>query len=366
MKAQIDRLRKVLALERRQGYRDQAVIGGMESLAERWGAELLAETKVTSSQQLIGGIVEKLRSYSCAQGIDDRKAIIEDILSTADSLDAGPPPQPVVRQQPAPQTPNRSTEETAEEPAEDQVVTSASASTAPEPGPRLATRAAPTIRTQRCALGTAFGFGRRDWMPRSADCRVSAPATARNLSRLGVTTVGDLLYLFPRRYDDYSQLKTIDRLEYDEDATVIGNVWDIQSRKGRRANVTIVDAIIGDATGTIQVTWFNPYITRQLKPGRTVVLSGKITERLGRLVMTSPAWEPLERELIHTGALGAGLSAHGGHQRSLDSQTAEACSGRMGQAVARSSAHGSQRAGGAADPVQGSGAGSLPGQPGVA
>ncbi|HFD40641.1 MAG TPA: ATP-dependent DNA helicase RecG, partial [Anaerolineae bacterium] len=46
-----------------------------------------------------------------------------------------------------------------------------------------------------------------------------------------------------------------------------------------------------------------PYLARQLKPGRRIALSGKVDEYLGRLTLQSPAWEPLDRELLHTGRL---------------------------------------------------------------
>ena len=47
------------------------------------------------------------------------------------------------------------------------------------------------------------------------------PAFAKKLQRLGVNTVGDLLYLYPRRYDDYSKLKTISQLMYGEEVTLL-------------------------------------------------------------------------------------------------------------------------------------------------
>jgi ATP-dependent DNA helicase RecG len=123
------------------------------------------------------------------------------------------------------------------------------------------------------------------------------------LGRLGIDTVGDLLYHVPHRYDDYSTLKPINRLEYGEEATVIGTIWETESRKTRSGG-TIISSIIADASGTIEAVWFNqPYLANQLRSGRQIVLSGKVDEHLGRLTLQSPAWEPLEKELIHTGRL---------------------------------------------------------------
>jgi len=131
---------------------------------------------------------------------------------------------------------------------------------------------------------------------------IKATYSAR-LSRLGITTVGDLLYHFPHRYDDYSTLKTINRLAYGEETTIIGVIWETEGRKTRGGG-TIIKSIIADASGTIEASWFNqPYLERQLRAGRRIVLSGKVGEYKGRLTLQSPSWEPLEREQIHTGRL---------------------------------------------------------------
>jgi ATP-dependent DNA helicase RecG len=120
---------------------------------------------------------------------------------------------------------------------------------------------------------------------------------------LGIETVGDLLYHFPHRYDDYSTLKPISRLEYGEETTIIGTIWETSSRKTRSGG-TVVTSVVADASGMIEATWFNqPYLVKQLRAGRRIVLSGKVDEYLGRLMLQSPVWEPLEKELIHTGRL---------------------------------------------------------------
>ncbi|OGO41639.1 MAG: ATP-dependent DNA helicase RecG [Chloroflexi bacterium RBG_16_57_9] len=125
-------------------------------------------------------------------------------------------------------------------------------------------------------------------------------AYAQKLARLGIRTIRNMLYLFPRRYDDYSALKTIHELVYGEEITLVGTVWQVKNRPTQRG-ITLTEAILSDATGTIQVTWFNqPYLARQLKPGNQIVVSGKVDAYLGRLVFQSPQWELLDRDLIHT------------------------------------------------------------------
>ncbi|UCD42216.1 MAG: ATP-dependent DNA helicase RecG, partial [Chloroflexota bacterium] len=127
------------------------------------------------------------------------------------------------------------------------------------------------------------------------------PKHGKTLEKLGLETLEDMLYFFPRRYDDYSQLKPINRLEYGEQVTVIGTVQSASNRKVRNGQVNITEGIISDGTGNIRATWFNqPWIAKKLRNGTQVVLSGKIDQYLGRLTMNSPEIEQIEQQNLHT------------------------------------------------------------------
>ncbi len=120
-----------------------------------------------------------------------------------------------------------------------------------------------------------------------------------------------MLYNFPRRYDDYTQLKPIQRLAYGEEVTVIGTVDSVSTRPIRGGRYQITEAIITDGTGSLRVTWFNqPWIGKRLLEGAQIVLSGKIDQYLGRLVMNSPEWEPLEQTKPAHQSHRSGLPAH--------------------------------------------------------
>jgi ATP-dependent DNA helicase RecG len=124
---------------------------------------------------------------------------------------------------------------------------------------------------------------------------------AQKLSTLGLKTLGDLLYYFPRRYDDYTQLKPINRLQYGEEVTVIGTIQSIQKRSIKGGSLQIVEAVIVDGTGFLRLSWFNqPWVLDQLKDKSQVVVSGKVELYLGRLYINSPEWEYLEKEHLHT------------------------------------------------------------------
>ncbi|MBI4772378.1 MAG: ATP-dependent DNA helicase RecG [Chloroflexi bacterium] len=130
------------------------------------------------------------------------------------------------------------------------------------------------------------------------------PGTARKLEGLGLFNLGHMLYYFPRRYDDFTRLKTINRLAYGDEVTVIGNVEDIRLRPIRRGAAKMVEALVGDGTGSLRVTWFNqPWITRTLRAGMQIKLQGKVDQYLGQQQMNSPEWEPLEPEELVSGRI---------------------------------------------------------------
>ena len=254
MVSAFEKLTKILALEKEQGYRRKAVIGGLERFASFWREEARQEAEDLESARLVEEIVALLRNYPALGDRGARERIVEEILSKLS------------------QKPRRVKEEPPEkeevvEPKEERL-------------PKRLGLDSPVI--------ALLGIG---------------PSHAKRFKRLGVETIRDLLYLFPRRYNDFSSLKTINQLEYNEEVTIIGTVWDTNVRETRKGGV-IVTSIISDGTGTIQATWFNqPYLAKHLPAGRQIVLSGKIDEYLGRLVFQSPEWEPLEKELIHTARL---------------------------------------------------------------
>ena len=125
------------------------------------------------------------------------------------------------------------------------------------------------------------------------------------LKRLGVETVGDLVYLFPHRHNDFANIRKVSELELGEEQTVVVTVWEAtETRQGPRRRST--QAVLGDDTGNVRAIWFNqPYLTRTFRPGTNLVISGKVNVFRGSLVFESPEYELLrgQEELVHTGRL---------------------------------------------------------------
>lgn len=118
------------------------------------------------------------------------------------------------------------------------------------------------------------------------------PARARAFANLGVTTVRDLLYLFPRKYVDRTAATPIAHAREGEEITVAGRVIDITSDRTRRG-VPLVTALLQDATGDIFLRWFNaPYVAQKIKTGDELMAAGTV-RYFGGPSLVNPEYELL-------------------------------------------------------------------------
>ncbi len=129
--------------------------------------------------------------------------------------------------------------------------------------------------------------------------------TAKYLNRLGITTGRDLLFYFPFRYDDFTHLTHIDKLQPEMSANVVGQIELIENKRSWKRRMYITEALITDGTETLRVIWFNqPFIARNLRIGDKVSLAGKIEEDTSGIVMKSPVYEKITgRQTFHTQGL---------------------------------------------------------------
>ena len=89
-------------------------------------------------------------------------------------------------------------------------------------------------------------------------------ATAKKLKKLGVATVRDLLFYFPFRYDDFSRVTPINKLQAGLAANVVGQIELIQNKRSWKRRMNITEALITDGTETLKVIWFNqPFIAKK-------------------------------------------------------------------------------------------------------
>jgi ATP-dependent DNA helicase RecG len=125
------------------------------------------------------------------------------------------------------------------------------------------------------------------------------PKNAEKLAQLGLYTIEDVLYNFPRRYDDYTQMLPLAKLQPGMMVTAVGEVRNAVVVKGKRGQ-EILNVTVGDGTGTLTASYFGmPYLRSSFERGMQIVLRGKVDLFLGKLTMTHPDWEPLERDALH-------------------------------------------------------------------
>ena len=130
-------------------------------------------------------------------------------------------------------------------------------------------------------------------------------ATEERLKRLGVKTVGDLVYLLPNRHHDYTNIRKVSELEPGIDQTVHVKVWESSvTRHGPNRRST--QAVVGDASGNVRVVWYNnPYMAQNLRQGTEVFISGRVGVFRHQLSFESPDYEigGKDARLLHTNRL---------------------------------------------------------------
>jgi ATP-dependent DNA helicase RecG len=100
------------------------------------------------------------------------------------------------------------------------------------------------------------------------------PTLARRLAKLGLASVGDVLWQPPRRYEEPAPSKRICDLFGDEEAVIEGVVRSATSR--RRGRLKILTARVADDSGEIRATWFNqPWLAGKLTPGTPIRIRGR-------------------------------------------------------------------------------------------
>ena len=96
-----------------------------------------------------------------------------------------------------------------------------------------------------------------------------------SLKSLGIETIYDLIYYFPRAYDNRSNVKSIGNLTFNEYVVVKASVMSVLNMPNRSGK-KIVKAIITDGTGIMEVLWFGmPYISKSLKVGEEYIFIGQ-------------------------------------------------------------------------------------------
>ncbi|MBI4297618.1 MAG: ATP-dependent DNA helicase RecG [Chloroflexi bacterium] len=253
MNAALEQLQKVLELEQARGYQDSAVMGGLDRFLPRWVTRAEAGLEPSFLEQGLHYFHLATPGYA-RMASEERRRWLTGVLRWLAQPNGHPEAD--------------------------------------------ATSLGLKVKPTRSKVGFPPGA--------SLDSRVIvAPGIdvrlASRLKRLGVATLRDMLYLLPRRYIDYSQVKPVAQLEVGEEQTIVASVWSAGYKvlgRGLRGS----EAVLGDETGNVRAVWYNnPYMAKLLAPNTWVALSGKVSLFRGQKVFQSPDYElDIPSEPIHT------------------------------------------------------------------
>ncbi len=235
-------LRKILDLEKSEGFKNAAVIGGLDRFLERWSSELSS----------VIGNPPKYSSLSPQQ----RERWAVHVMSQL------------------PET-KRSNGQARQAKA-------------------VAPRSAPAARSPKLKLTDDV-----------SQIKGVTKSNHPKLQRLGLDAVRDLLYHFPIRHNDFADVCRIAELEYGREQTIVAAVSEMsESLIGSKRSSA--HAVLSDESGSVKATWFNQgYLVNTLRPGTKLVVSGKVGAFRDNLVFENPEYEFMhgQDDLVHTGRL---------------------------------------------------------------
>lgn len=114
------------------------------------------------------------------------------------------------------------------------------------------------------------------------------------LKRLGLHTVQDVLYHFPKRYEFSTSAKLIQDVQVGESVTVYGKISGLKTGKSFKSKVSKAEGRLSDDTGTLKLLWFHqPYIAKLIQNESLVKVHGKVSEKNGQLSMLNPEIESI-------------------------------------------------------------------------
>lgn len=367
MPSALETLVKILKLEREQGYKNTAVIGGLSSFSEKWAADAHSQARKPEHHLLVDELKALLKRYESSDNRVDRHNDVSYMLDRITGR-AEPRADIMIPQSPAKQASGE--EERKQAPSRERHAAPRSQERDARRNPpgkrdRQETRrppkavrevsggrsvrseassdlpddllddsaepeyASPPARRVKGAPPKVLPKGELDIRPQASLARAPrkprparspeealelmnqlempveqvkgvGPRMARLLDKLGVETVNDLLFFLPRRYDDYTRLDYISRLQPNTIATVIGTVRSAVVRVGKN-NRRDFAITLDDGSATMPVVFFGQhFLVRQIRVGHQLVLSGMTSIFRSQIQMTNPEWEHLDTDNLHT------------------------------------------------------------------
>ena len=348
MPSALETLVKILKLEREQGYKNTAVIGGLAAFSDTWTTQARAQARKVEHHMLVDELGDLMQRYAEMTSRDERHSTVGYMLDRITGRAPTPeaykqrvydiPAQPVEQVAesgaPPPQAaPTQPRQRTEQRPPRDR-----EKSHKPQPQKSEKTRESEGRKQDDQGGGRDDDFSRLDLefrgpatpgqrdlpqvvklarpprrpRPQRTDEEAAdimrgltasveivkgvGPKMGKMFNRLGMSTIQDLLYFLPRRYDDYMKMSYISRLSPGILVTVIGTVIHTEMRIGRGGRKDFY-MVLDDGTAQMSVTFFGQfYLNRSIRTGLQIVVHGLTTIFGNRIQMTNPEWEYVDVE----------------------------------------------------------------------
>ncbi len=329
MPSALENMVKILKLERDQGGKDKAVVGGMRAYVDSWQAQARDQARRAAHHILIDEIIDVLREYEKIADEDERvvklnylldrvtnrvappKAYTDRLPKWEEYLKSQPQPSPARPSRKQSQTrsdrrqtgPRRSSErekfKAYDSANYDEDFTSVRESDELDlvALPRLSRP--PRLPRPQIGLDEQLALNRELEAP-TTEVKGIGKKFGELLELIELKTIRDLLYSFPRDYHDYTKQHCIKDLEPGQQATVIATImrWQVvHSNSGGKDLIVVVS----DGSGNMSVRFFKQhYLSAKLRRGMQVVLNGKVSYFRDMKQMTNPEWEELELKNLHS------------------------------------------------------------------
>ena len=299
----LDTVRKVLALEARQSYRDRSAQGGLAAfIAARVdeappGSQL--HVRLQRLHTLLAGYADldtdaRQAAIRRARALVAAEPAVDQPASAQTRRPATPRASPAPADKPAAA---RGRQQAAARAAPAVPTPPASPAAGPRESPLPPERQGPPAAPRRA--GTRRQSGRAAPPRRPPALQLDDPVqrlprlgakNAQALERLDIHTILDLIFHFPRRH---AEVKRIAELSVGDEVAVKGTVWHVQSTYTHKQRLPITEALIRDETGALRATWFNqPHMKQVLsRPGAVLLIGKPQSSYAGGLEMASPEVE---------------------------------------------------------------------------
>lgn len=329
MPSALETMVKILKLERDQGGKNSAVVGGIRAYLSGWQPQAREQARRAEQQILIDEIVDVLKAYEALEDEDERvykinylldratnrapapKAYRDRIPSWQDRLKSRPEAESSKeRRRPrrehsdrrrtnSPRSGGHKRSYAHDSATYDEDYTGGPNTARPDlpPMPRLAR---PPRRERRQYTTEALQTLQSNLDAPTTDVKGIGNKFAELLRQMNIHTIRDLLFNLPREYRDYTALLAIKDVAADEEATVIATISGTRVvSSGRGGRDLVVN--VSDGTGGLSVRFFRQdFLAAKLQRGMQIVLSGKVTYFRDLKQMANPEWEELDSENLHT------------------------------------------------------------------